>query len=208
MTTHTDCTHPATKAARAACRRTRTAETLAGDAVARVAVAKAQAETPAAPRRIAKVEWDRETCTRCGGTGRYPSAMWQGVCLGCNGLGRKLTRAGKAALAKYDAYMAANHSKMMIDLQPGDVVRDQHGRRRTVVSVDPEIRHNGTCAIGVEGTDSYVISSSLTILVNYKREAHYVGPFDTIAVPPKGEALQAAFRHVANMKGALIEYAD
>ena len=204
MTTHTNCSHPATKADRAACRKARTPQ---GDTTPRVTVAKAQAEAvPAA--LIAKIEWERETCSRCAGSGQYPSPAWQGVCLGCNGLGRKLTRAGKAALKKYDAYLQAHHTKAYIELEPGDVTRDNRGRRLTVVNVDTNIRRGGSAAIGVEGTDGYVTYSRLVITVNFKRESWIVGPYDRTMVPPQGEALQAAFRHVANMKGCHVTYAD
>jgi hypothetical protein len=209
MTTHTNCTHPATKSARAACRKAANAQ---GDTTPRVTVAQARkaAEAPEASRLIKSVMWDRTTCDRCGGTAMMPFAAWGGVCLKCNqsgkGDGTIITRAGKAARDKYEAYLTANHSKMMIDLQPGDVVRDNHGKRRTVVSVDTNVQHGSTVTIGTEGNDNFHTYSSLRIIVRYLRETHHVGPFETIVVPPRGEALQAAFRHVANMKGCHVTY--
>ena len=125
-TSHANCTHEATKAARARCRAGK-----AQQPAATVVIAKAQAEAPPAPRRIREIVWERVTCTRCGGSGQYPSACWQGMCLGCNGKGEKLTRAGAAAMKKFEAYIAAHHTKMMIDLEPGDIVRDR-GRKRRV----------------------------------------------------------------------------
>lgn len=200
-TSHANCTHEATKAARARCR--------AGKAQqpATVRVAKAQAETLPAPRRIREIVWERVTCTRCGGSGRYPSACWQGVCLGCSGKGEKLTRAGAAAMKKFEAYIAAHHTKMMIDLEPGDIVRDR-GRKLTVVSVDPEIRHTGLTKIGVEGTDSFITYANLTITVNFKREGLITGPYVPAVLHPRGDDMQAALRHVANLKGAIVHYYD
>lgn len=202
MTTHTDCQHPATKAARAACRKARQ-----GNAPVTAAVAKAQAEAAPAPRHIREIVWERETCTRCGGSGRYPSSAWQGVCLGCNGLGQKLTRAGKAALLKFESYIEQHHTKTMIELQPGDVVRER-GRKLTVVNVDTNIRCGGSTAIGVEGTDSYVTYSNLVISVNFKREGLITGPYVKATLQPTGDDMQAAFRHVAKMKGCHVTYAD
>lgn len=205
MTTnaHTDCTHPATKAGRAACRKARAAGTTI---MPIAAVAKAAADAPVAI--IKSIKWERVTCDRCGGTGTMPFSAWGGVCLKCMGPGTVLTRAGKAARDKYTAYLVANHSKMMIDLQPGDVVRDNNGKRRTVVSVDPIIRKGGQLTTGIPGTESEVTMTNLHIIVNYKNESHHTGAYSTIIVPPEGEALQAAMRHVANMKGAIIEYAN
>lgn len=206
MTTHTNCTHPATKAARAACRRDKASADIAGAAVAR---AKAAGFVPApAHKLIVKIAWERETCSRCGGTGRYPSAMWQGMCLKCEGGGQMLTRAGRAALAKYNAYLELHHSVRMIDLQPGDVTRTARGERRTVVNVDPTIQRGGTCTIGVKGSPTEVSFCSLTITVHFQKVTQIVGPYVTTIVPPKGEAMQAALRHVEKMKGALVTYAD
>jgi hypothetical protein len=206
MTTHTNCSHPATKAARAACRKA------AGSTVTpRVTVAKAAAEALPAIRSI---KWDRETCDRCGGTGRYPSAMWNGVCLGCSGVGDRLTRSGKAAVKKYDAFLAANYSKAAIDLQPGDKIFKQ-GRWVTVHAVDidfPKMSGNGFCTIGA-GDNAYSFCSihmSYTTKMKQGGEIvdviNHVAPFGDVIVKPA--SLQDAFRHVANMKGALIEYAD
>ncbi len=201
-TSHSNCTHPATKSARAACRKGRLN---AGPEVtfANVTMAPALA---AAMQRIVKIEWERETCSRCAGTGQYPSPAWQGVCLKCGGKGKMLTRAGRAALAKYDAYLAAHHTKNMIDLEPGDIVRDHDGRR-TVVEVDRTIKPMGTTSIGVEGTDSYVTYTNLTITVKYRSTSYIIGPYCKIALVPRGEEAQAAFRHVAHMKGAIVHYA-
>jgi preprotein translocase subunit YajC len=203
-TAHANCTHPKTKADRAKCRAQGKATVLTE--VATVDAGMQALVTWNPTPQVVKIEWERELCTRCAGSGQYPSPMWQGVCLGCEGKGRKLTRVGRAALKKYEAYLAAHHTKMMIELQPGDVVR-AGGGERTVVSVDPTIQRGGTIALGVEGTDTYVTWSNLTITVNYKKLTEIVGPYVKAVVLPRGEALQAALRHVAHMRGAIVHHA-
>ena len=209
MTTHTNCTHPATKAARAACRRAAGSTT-----IPRVAVAKAQAEAAPAARQIKSVVWERETCTRCGGTGRYPSACWNGVCLGCNGQGTKLTPNGKRAVTKYNAFLAANYTATVADLKPGDKIFKQ-GRWVTVHDIDLDYTKysgNGYTTIGA-GDNAYSFCSiyvAYTTKMNKHGEVinvlNQVGMFNSVIVKPA--SLQEAFRHVANMKGAHVEYAD
>lgn len=67
---HTNCSHPKTPAARAACRRTRTAENIAGEQVAaarrpRKSAAAARGEQHAARIRLAAPETQ---CSQCGST--------------------------------------------------------------------------------------------------------------------------------------------
>lgn len=69
-----------------------------------------------------KITFEKETCTRCGGTGRYPSACYNGVCLGCTGTGKKLTRRGAAALKAYNAVMD-EMKKPASEVKVGDLVK-------------------------------------------------------------------------------------
>ena len=49
---------------------------------------------------MASVNFERETCTRCGGTGKYSFNLKDGdMCYGCKGTGMKLTKRGAAAAA-------------------------------------------------------------------------------------------------------------
>lgn len=203
--THTNCTHPSSSTARAACRKARKAADLITGATVESCL-----DTLGPDFRLIKgISFETETCDRCGGTAQMPFAAWGGVCLKCNksgkGNGQIMTRAGKAARKAYDDYLEKHHTKMMIDLQPGDIVRDLDGRR-TVVEVDREIRHGGTCTIGAG--DNAVTFSTLHITVRFKNVSYQCGPYSRITVPPVGDAQQAAFRHVANRKGCTAVYVD
>lgn len=197
--THTNCTHPATKAGRAACRKGRPMPT----------AIEAKAAQVEAPRLIKSISFETTTCDRCGGTAYMPFSAWGGVCLKCNksgkGNGQMLTRAGKAAAKAFDDYIAAHHTKMMIDLQPGDMVRSVNGRH-TVVEVDPTMMHNGTCTIGAG--DNARTFSSIYITVRYAKFTEQVGPYVEAILQPRGDDMQAAFRHVANRKGVTVTYVD
>lgn len=202
---HADCDHPRTPAARAACRKSDRMGTLAGDALEKAGIAPTLDE---APRLIASISYETEICGRCAGSGQYPSAAWQGVCLGCSGHGSRLTRAGKAALKKYEAYLEQHHTKLAIDLEPGDQVR-KAGRWVTVHEVDRTISKGSVCTIGAG--DNAVTYSSLNMIYTTRMRdgrnvGNYVGPYVSFVVRPRGEAAQAAFRHVAHMKGCAVTF--
>ena len=49
---------------------------------------------------MASVSFERETCTRCGGTGKFSYNLKDGdMCYGCKGSGMKLSKRGAAAAA-------------------------------------------------------------------------------------------------------------
>jgi len=87
---------------------------------------------------------ERETCGRCGGSGRYSYNQMDGDrCYGCGGKGIRLTKRGKAA----NAYLLALRSKPASELRVGDVVRGDNvsldGRRimyrwERIISIDPD----------------------------------------------------------------------
>jgi hypothetical protein len=83
------------------------------------------------------IEYDRETCDRCGGNGRYPSSAWHGICLKCHGAGRMLTRNGKSSVKKFNAWASNNMPTRVADLQPGMRYRAHAGHRwMTVVRLE------------------------------------------------------------------------
>jgi hypothetical protein len=205
-TSHRDCTHPATPKDRAACRKARAAGTTI------TAISPDASVMIVEPvRKIVKIEWDREKCARCGGSGRYPSSMWDGVCLGCNGKGRKLTRVGRAAFKKYDAALRAGATVMAHELKPGDLIVNREGRRIMIHDVDTTVKQNGTTTIGTEGHDNYrhyknYQMSYTTHRANGEHVVYYVDPRDEVLVWPSEDVLQGLFRLVENMKGAHVTY--
>jgi hypothetical protein len=158
-----------------------------------------------------KVTFETETCGRCGGTGQYPSACWQGVCLGCSGRGVRLTRRGRAARNAYDETMSAM-DRTYGDVKIGDRVR---------MSISP----HGSLA----STTKWVIVES--IKVHPKSIKHGDGPWlDTLSFTYVGidaekyngrqadatcsikiwdaDVFVAAARRVDRMKGATVTGLD
>lgn len=112
------------------------------------------AAAPAAAASI-RIVFDSEVCTRCTGDGTYPSAAWQGVCLGCAGEGRSLTRAGKRAKARYMETIVARTRVLPADLTPGDQVRTStRDRFKVLVSVTPDERNPGRIRLNLQGGGS------------------------------------------------------
>ena len=72
----------------------------------------------------ATLKYDKETCGRCGGVGRYSYCLMYGDrCFGCAGKGTRITKAGAKAAAAIKAFMEANFSVAVEDLKPGDRIK-------------------------------------------------------------------------------------
>jgi hypothetical protein len=95
-------------------------------------------EAPSAvtePKMTYKLIYERETCTRCGGGGRYSYCQMHGTtCFKCGGKGTTTTRSGKKAAAAIEAFMAEHFSVAVEDLKPGDRFRED-GKTLIVKSV-------------------------------------------------------------------------
>lgn len=63
--------------------------------------------------------FESTTCGRCGGTGHLPFAVYGGKCFACHGSKTILTRTGKAARRKWDAWREANLTIKVEDLEAG-----------------------------------------------------------------------------------------
>lgn len=73
--------------------------------------------------RFTKAGFPVTLCTRCGGSGRYPSACYNGVCLGCSGSGVKDYNSSSRRLrVQYEAAAAAAQQTDPRELQVGDTV--------------------------------------------------------------------------------------
>jgi hypothetical protein len=165
---------------------------------------------PAAPRKprltaaqIApgtKVTFETDTCGRCSGTGSYPSSAWNGVCLGCNGEGKSLTAAGRAAKKAYDGWTAEHLTVPVTAIEPGMVIQASPvDPYRTVTAVgEPTI--NGRSCIG-DGP----WTDSVSVRVEFgPSRAHGLladGTVKRAATPEEGRERAA---HVAHLKGATL----
>ena len=113
-TAHSNCTHSKTKAARALCRKTRTASPIAPLATDIQTVID---------RRIKTLSYETAPCYRCSGSGKYgPNVVANGKCFACGGLGYKFTKAADKARAAYREMMAAEMNTPLADLQVGDSI--------------------------------------------------------------------------------------
>lgn len=72
---------------------------------------------------MTKITFDRDTCGRCGGTGRMPFSVHGGVCFACGGSGLRLSRSGRAAHKRFEAWAATALDRLPLELQAGDVVK-------------------------------------------------------------------------------------
>ena len=94
------------------------------------------------------IRYERETCGRCGGAGRYSFNTIDGdVCYGCGGSRKRISRRGRAAQKAIRAFQAERYSKTLLELEPGDSVRLPGGARRwhrleAVVFVDDPKRRS------------------------------------------------------------------
>lgn len=201
-TKHTDCTHPATKAARAACRK--------GTAQP---VAKTEAASPLATD-YTNVDYAFETteCDRCaGGTPGFLAhyaGVYGGVCFKCNksgqskSKGRVLTRAGAAAKKAHDAWIADHLMIPARDLKPGMMFRPSPVEGwKTVVSVE-EPRKNGTTTIG--SGDNAVTTENWMITVVTQKMTWGLMVDSLVQRNATPEERAALIAHIANRKGTII----
>lgn len=207
---HTDCTHPATPAGRAACRSGKVTAYSLGIEVkdsdekrlARKAGLKVDVDYSTASLRF-----ESETCGRCGGSGTYPSACWNGVCLGCSGSGSRFTRNGAAAYKRYRAWLDENSRKAARDVTPLDRI-DRAGRWvRVYESREAERPQVSTCTVGAgdNAVTTQHVSDWILVTRDTRGDIHNYMPGDTqVIVRPSGDARNAMFAAVAHLKGSLI----
>lgn len=105
MINHANCTHEATKAARAKCRR------------------DAQPTPTAFDGPRTKNGFPLATCPKCGGTGHYPSSAYNGVCLKCTGTGFvDFNRSSRRQRLLYEAHVTEAQTTDVRELAVGDTV--------------------------------------------------------------------------------------
>lgn len=80
--------------------------------------------------------FERETCTRCGGTGKHSWCQtYLDVCFKCAGNGQALTKRGQLAMEFFTASMC----KPAEEIKVGDKIRDESsGKWRTITSIRDE----------------------------------------------------------------------
>jgi hypothetical protein len=70
-----------------------------------------------------RIRYERETCGRCGGGGQYSyNARHGSTCYGCGGSGVRLSRRGRKARERVEAFKAERCGVLARDVRPGDVL--------------------------------------------------------------------------------------
>lgn len=92
--------------------------------------------------------FEKENCTRCGGSGSYSFNMIDGSrCYGCAGMGERLTKRGKAAREMFQSLCSVEAQT----LKAGDtVVYDNKRRALQEVTAGPAKATFGTYQVGYE----------------------------------------------------------
>lgn len=80
-------------------------------------------------------EWEKTSCSRCGGSGRYSwCEMYGDKCFKCHGSGKQLTKRGEAALAWYRNRLEVPAS----EIRPDDYIRTS-GMKFVVGTISQDI---------------------------------------------------------------------
>lgn len=209
---HTACTHPATPAGRAACRKGNA--TPAADTVAEATKAVRSPKVSVDLTQVKSVGFETETCMRCGGSGTYPSACWNGVCLGCSGSGVRFTRRGLAAYKKYWAYVEANNTVNVTELEAGDMFLGDHRKWVRILRVERGDYGTSTCTVGVKGSGTEVVTTThytvqlITRMKDGREMARTSGEDATYVKRPSGEAFRAGVAQVAHLSGTILTMKD
>lgn len=208
---HTACTHPATPAGRAACRKGNPAPVAPEGDVKRLA-RKAGLKVDAIDyTQVKSVGFETETCMRCGGSGTYPSSCWNGVCLGCSGAGVRFTRRGAAAYKKYWAYVEANNTVRADELVAGDMFLGS--QRKWVRVIESKAGDFGTTRSRIGGEDQpWIETKQDWAIVTKMRDGSEMQRISTSSTSyvkrPSGENFRAAVAQVAKLAGTILTMKD
>jgi hypothetical protein len=224
-TKHTNCTHPATKAGRAACRnaaaqgitveelRSRTIQ--ANATVSRRAMIAAKHAAKPEPVDYSTMDYAFETteCDKCFGSGTpgylpHYAGIYGGVCFSCNKggnnkTGRKLTRAGAAAKKAHDAWIVEHLSVRLDSLKPGDRFRPSMTEGwRTVVEIDAEPHYAGKMTVG--SGDNAVTTEMWHITVTTQKMSFSMDKDRTVIRAASQDERSALIAAIANRKGTIL----
>lgn len=130
MTNHSECSHPKTKAARAACRKLRAQGKPRYVEIGQIEQKALNNLTdPTGERRverlrISSISYETRPCVRCGESGMTVfTHIDGGKCFSCAGAGTKMTAKGRRAKEAFDEMLRERSSKRLADLKPGDNIR-------------------------------------------------------------------------------------
>lgn len=167
-------------------------------------------ELPMTDTRIAvKMTFDSETCSRCGGSGTMPFSAYNGVCLKCNRAGVVLTRNGKTARGKVEAWAEANLTVPASTVEPGQRVKSGSLSGTVVERTTTLGQGNGRSMRGVEGTDTYVETWTYgQTVIRTKSTSLSMAAHAPIRLGWTRETLTQAAALFGHLKGVTFTYAD
>lgn len=212
-TSHTNCTHPATKAARAACRKGMTDLGYATPSAYSTAPGRKELNEPVDYSSMTYA-FETTECGRCAGNSAPGyidgyAGIYGGVCFACNKSGQSkskglvLTRAGAAAKKAHDEWLQAHCMISARDLQPGMKFRPNAvDGWKTVVEIDAEPRFAGTYTIG--SGDNAVTTEMWHVMIKTQRTSYGIGADSLVMRAPTDEERTALIAHIANRKGTIL----
>lgn len=119
------------------------------------------------------ITFEKEPCTRCGGSGHYSRCEIYGTtCFKCAGSGFALTRKGAKAKKAITAFMDERFGKPASDLKPGDRVNIRPYKNYLTVQEVLPYRDAGRVEIRFKSS-SYITSKDERLKVKYTNEQFF-----------------------------------
>jgi hypothetical protein len=161
-------------------------------------------ETTAAPAQVEARTLETVVCTRCGGSGRMPFAVYGGKCFKCDGAGKVYTAKGRAAAN----YLNALRSRKASEITVGMLVLDrgvsagsftQPAQWCKVLTIRPgDAKVDGGSVVVVDGVETVVPAP---LVIETDRMAFHVSPDSVMRVGLTAEEKRATF-------AAALDYQD
>lgn len=154
-----------------------------------------------------KIVFEMQDCSRCGGSGKMPFALYGGQCFKCLGTGQTMTAKGRRAYKRLLEVQAEVCTVAASQLKPGDRIINSDRRTVTVVEVKVKLgKGNGGGSKGVKGSDSYMeyVNFGETV-IRTKSGVGSAGPAHRAVTKAwTTETLTIAAEALKNFKGATI----
>lgn len=155
------------------------------------------------PSGYHKIHYEREICSRCGGSGHYSyNPRYGTVCFKCGGSGKQLTKDARKSKQKVDEFLNEHFSKPASQIKKGDYVYIGRRVRRNIIEATSDAKpdpHNP----GFVGFDS--------VQKRGRRQAkvyRMIGENATVPYVPKDDEWQKALDFAKDLPGVSIVWVD
>ena len=205
---HADCTHEATSAARAICRKAADSGRTHDEQIKliirdnRTASRKAIIETKITDYSAFNYAFDSVQCWKCSGTGHLPhyAGIHGGVCFSCGGAGKTLTRSGKAAKKKHDAWVDAHLMIAVPDIEVGMKIKPSPRDGFKTITAKGEPKTNGRSKIG----DGPWVDHIVIVFDTMKSGSYGLTTTSTVQRAATPEERNELVAHIASLKGTIL----